>query len=245
MNYLFYALIVLAFGGSLAATVYIARMLNARRAAPQWVLLVWLLGLILVVGLGVLQVDTAFIIMGSFLVLSLFYQYIIGLSTGSAIIVNIAAISSLAILFSAVIFTAGKAHMQDIRDFVLTNAPPSQFIKISSARTKVDEMLGETAYEEDEPVFYKEDDLLPAAAVAQRTKKPVPVHMYRALNPYKAHSAIGYQIRLQKRDGTLIKGSIKNVRNGKIILMRYVKEGRGMVEAPVSMSSIRKLEVYQ
>lgn len=91
-----------------------------------------------------------------------------------------------------------------------------------------------------------ENQLIPPAALREIKRKEKKVYIepkYRFISVGSIRSVVGKPIRILKRNGTLIEGSLKKIRGSDAYIARRLSSG--VATTPISIAKIRKLEVYR
>ncbi len=99
--------------------------------------------------------------------------------------------------------------------------------------------------DDEEPVI-TELDLLPPSAAHEIKKKQQKVYIepkFRVISIGNIQSAIGYRVRIHRRNGNTITGALKRVSDGDAVVSRYTN--KGTVVMPISLAQIHKIEVYK
>ena len=99
--------------------------------------------------------------------------------------------------------------------------------------------------DDEEPVI-TELDLLPPSATHEIKKKQQKVYIepkFRVISIGNIQSAIGYRVRIHRRNGNTITGALKRVSDGDAVVSRYTN--KGTVVMPISLAQIHKIEVYK
>ena len=96
---------------------------------------------------------------------------------------------------------------------------------------------------EDAFVFYSEALLLPEGAIQQ--KNGLSSNTYQTVKLANAHTVKGKPVRVVKKDGEILKGTLVEIRKNSLVLSVYIPSAKGMIIAPIAMPIIRKLEVYR
>lgn len=95
-----------------------------------------------------------------------------------------------------------------------------------------------------EPEF-KEEDLLPKKLVRQNQakEKPYVSPKYHVVRIDRINSLLGREIRIKKRNGNVVAGSLQKIRGNDVVVKQRIHGGEATI--PVSLATIRKLEVYR
>jgi len=113
-----------------------------------------------------------------------------------------------------------------------------------------EEVLAEDSKEENfaddlEPKF-TEEQLIPPAALKEMKQKEKKVYIepkYRVISVGSIRSVVGKPIRIIKRNGTVISGSLKKVNGSEAYIAQRLSSGVATMSTPIA--KIRKLEVYR
>ena len=100
-------------------------------------------------------------------------------------------------------------------------------------------------YEEVEPVYTTKDFLPPSAQKALEKKEGTIYTQphYRNINVLNARRVIGKRVRASWRDGKVSVGKLEAVEGGDLIVS--LRREEGIAQVPISMTSLKKLEVYR
>ena len=99
---------------------------------------------------------------------------------------------------------------------------------------------------EDEALAVTELDLLSPSAARDIKKKEKRVYVepkFRVISISNIYSAVGYKIRIHRKNGNVIVGGLKHIDGNDAVISKY--SSKGTVEMPISMAKIHKLEVYK
>jgi len=91
-----------------------------------------------------------------------------------------------------------------------------------------------------------EDQLIPPAALREIKKKEKKVYIepkYRIISVGSIRSVVGKPIRILKRNGTVISGSLKKISGSEAYIAQRLSSGVATMSTPIA--KIRKLEVYR
>lgn len=206
------------------------------------------------------------------LVLSGAFKYINKMSWGSAVTTVIATIAVGLIGTTAAVVLNGKS-LNDTLALIGTTAKDKvsmaqnlaedikdggeislQSFEESAGEELVDEsgeeVLAEDSKEENfaddlEPKF-TEEQLIPPAALKEMKQKEKKVYIepkYRVISVGSIRSVVGKPIRIIKRNGTVISGSLKKVNGSEAYIAQRLSSGVATMSTPIA--KIRKLEVYR
>lgn len=107
------------------------------------------------------------------------------------------------------------------------------------------ESLANTVEDDDIEPSFKETDLLPKRVVKQieAKQKPYVSPKYHVVRIGKLNALVGRSIRIHKSNGKVVAGSLQKIRGSNAVVKQRIHGG--VAEIPVSIASIRKLEVYR
>ena len=96
-----------------------------------------------------------------------------------------------------------------------------------------------------EPVYSSRDFLPEEAqkALAKQDEVVLKTAKYRDINVFNARRAVGKLVRASWKDGRISSGKLEAVQGGDLIVTLRRKEG--VAQVPISMSRLKKLEVYR
>lgn len=220
----------------------LARLFKAKRHKIYWAVIPWLLAIVAIIAANIFQLDGLYALgigIATFIVL---FKLITGLDLLSSLTVTIASFAVMGMLFAGSIIGLGKGGFEtdEFVNTALVMAPESEFYDLSFLQRNKNTGT-ESLFEAEEMVSFSEKDLLPSASVA---KKALAARSFQELNPTKADSVRGARVRLMKHNGDLVKGSIVGLKGNKLVISKYVSN-KGTIEAPIPLSSIKKMEVYR
>ena len=115
----------------------------------------------------------------------------------------------------------------------------------SMSDANLDDDVGTATDDDFNPVF-TEKDLLPAGTVREINAKKKKVYVepkYHVVSIGNIRSIVGKPIRILKKNGNEISGSLIRVSGGNAVVTQRI-EG-GIATTPISFAKIRKLEVYR
>lgn len=251
----------------------IAKMLHAKRPEMGWVFLASLVGGIaaslamLPLNLFIQDMDPMIMLIISLVIMlvvsSAAFKYINQMNWGGAVTTNIAnVVIGLMTMVAAVVFNGES--LQDTFSVVSTSAQKKSALVESVATGELDvrsvltseELAGTDEVletddtialedEEFEPVITELDLMLPAAvgALKAKEKRLFVESRFVVVSVGNIRSAIGQRIRILKKNGNTISGSLKSIRGNNAVLSQRVSAGEAIV--PISIATIDKLEVYR
>lgn len=264
---IFFASLAAALGATLWLVSYIAKMLLAKRPGMGWILLAWITGSVLAAiaiiplsmfGSGIdPQIMFIATLILSFIISSAAYKYINQMGWGGAFTTNIASsVIALVAIVMAVVLSGNSLK----ETFNSVNMAAQENISLSDGFANTDQSADlddgsalsddtntdEVASVDDdlEPIF-KEVDLLPKGAIKelQAKKKPYISPKYHIVQIGRINSLVGRSIRIRKSNGRVVAGSLQKIRGNNAVVKQRIHGGEAVI--PVSIASIRKLEVYR
>lgn len=193
------------------------------------------------------------------------FKYINKMNWGGAITTNIANVVIGLMTMVAAVVLNGES-LQDTISLVTSTAKQNSTMMESVATGELDvqeaieaaiepEVIDETLESEEEvialededlePKFTERDFLPPSAAKALNTKdaKVYIEPKFRVISVGNINSAVGRKIRILKKNGNTISGSLKSIRGNNAVLSKRIESGEATV--PISIAKIQKLEVYR
>ena len=99
---------------------------------------------------------------------------------------------------------------------------------------------------EDEDPQFSELDFLPPGAAKEAKSKKANVYVepkFRVVSIGSISSAVGRPIRIQKKNGNTITGSLKGINGNEAVIVQRLSSGEAVT--PISIATIKKLEVYR
>lgn len=260
MEMLTFPILIATFLLTLWLTSHLARQLHARHWKMPSIFAAWVVGLLFtfasLVLVDVLNLDQPIkLVVQIFLPIlftTLAYVLFTQLGAGSAFTINVAGLFIGLILSVVVIVVlgmplnktmlAGQVMFENAKSSVITMITGKAHKKTSVANVMASEAVEE---EEIEPV-YTSRDLLPDAArksFEEAGKKIYTKPHYRNMSIFNARRAVGMKVRASWKNGTVSMGKLEAVHGGDLIVTLRRKEG--VAQVPISMSSLKKLEVYR
>lgn len=104
----------------------------------------------------------------------------------------------------------------------------------------------EAALDEDAEPVIREIDLIPPSAAKQILANKNKVYKepkFHVITLGDIQTAVGYKIRIKKKNGTTIVGSLKRISGNDAVISRRLASGEAIT--PIAKASIRQLEVYR
>jgi len=265
---IFFASLAAALGATLWLVSYIAKMLLAKRPGMGWILLAWITGSVLA-GLAVIplsmfgsNLDPQILFIAtlvlSFIISSAAYKYINQMGWGGAFTTNIASsvIALVAVVMAVVLsgnslkdtFNSVNMAAQQNASFSgsFTDAEQTTDLTEDQDLENSEDELDDTVASDDdlEPIF-KEKDLLPKGTLKElhAKEKPYVSPKYHVVKIGRINSLVGRPIRIRKSNGKVVTGSLQKIRGNSAVVKQRIHGGEAVI--PVSIASIRKLEVYR
>ncbi|MCK5811196.1 MAG: hypothetical protein KAH00_08895 [Cocleimonas sp.] len=245
-------LIIVAFAATLWITSFFARLMSAKKPDMVWIFVAWLLGAMLSIGviisLSLFVVDKKILVTLTYLtpliVLTITYRLLNKMDWIAAITTSITAFSIGIIAAVIVIISLGKPLDKTIINLA---SEVGLVEEINSAESLAD--MSETEDEAYEAVTLTDQDLLRPQVIAAlekkkiREKKSYIEPKFQVISVRRASGAVGYKIRLAKKNGKVLEGILSKISGGQLIVKQNLQGG--MVTMPITLGSVRKLEVYR
>ena len=164
---------------------------------------------------------------------------LLGMRALDALVITIAGIATIGVILFAGGVTLDKYQKSHLMSDMTVFIQKTRFLEIKPAKTSplVD------SSENLESGDYTESALMPEGSQKQRII--IQSKTYHSVRPQNAYKYQGLTVRLLKKDGTLLKGTLVGTERGRVVLSVYLVKEKGVIKAPVTFSSIQKLEVYQ
>ena len=254
-----FPILILTFLITLWLTSHIAKQLHARNWKMPIIFGAWVVGAIFsiaglilldVIDLGlepiVLKVlRIAIPVIFTTLAYILFTQ----LGLASAFTTNVAGVFIGLILSVVAIVALGlpveKTFKSSSLLFQNTKAQITSMITGKEIKPVVEVVDANVIEDKVEPMYTTNDYLPPEAQAAlekQKNRVFTDPH-YRDMSIYNARRAIGMRVRVSWKDGKTAAGKLDAVQGGDLIVTLRRKEG--VAQVPISMSRLKKLEVYR
>ena len=204
-----------------------------------------------------------------FIVSSAAFKYINRMSWPGAVTTNIANVAVIAITMTAAVVLNGKSLEEEFSS--LNREVNNQLTTVESTAlnfqgnvVEVKDDLGTDVSLDDEPLTdsfisenelidkeeiepqITEQDFLPpdvVKALKQAERKRYKEPKFRPLSVSNIHTVVGYTIRILKKNGTVLSGSLKKIRGSNVYVAQRLSSGVAII--PLSTSKIKKLEVYR
>jgi small nuclear ribonucleoprotein (snRNP)-like protein len=250
----------------------IAEMLQAKRSGMSWIFLASTIGafvaaLTLVpLGLFVEGLDPNVMLILTVVIMlivsSMAFKYINKMNWGSAITTNIANIVlSLVAITAAVVLNGGSLDetYETVSNSITKNTNMVSQVASGDFNSRSDDSVtangemqvlaedAETQEESDiEEPLVTELDLLPLGTVEEIAKKKTQVYIepkYHVISISNIRSVVGKPIRILKKNGNKITGSLERISGNDIVVLQRLSNGSATT--PISLASIKKLEVYK
>jgi hypothetical protein len=244
--------IVVAFAATLWITSFFARLMSAKKPNMVWIFAAWLLGVMLsmgvVISLNLFVIDQQIRLTLTYLtpliVLTIIYRRLNKMDWIAAVTTSITAFSIGVIAVVIVIISLGKPLDKTIIN-IASEVGLVEEIKPTESLAEVSETEDE-AYEE---VTLTDQDLLSPQVIAALEKKKIREQKsyieptFQVISVRRASGAVGYKIRLAKKNGKVLEGILSEISGGQLIVKQNLHGG--MVTMPITLGSVRKLEVYR
>lgn len=239
---------ILAFIITLWITSFFATLMGAKKAAMIWILAAWSIGIGLsmtaVMGLNFIVLDKMITVILTyfipFVIFSFIYRILNKMDWAAAITTNITAIAVAIIASVIVIISLGKP----LDKTIITMASD---IGLISDNTSVEIVANEEDYQE--AVILRDQDLLSELVISalerqqKRQQQSYREPKLQLISLRGANSAIGYRIRLLKSNGKVLEGLLSNIQGEELIIKQTLQGG--VATTPISMNSVKRLEVYR
>jgi len=256
----FIASLVAAVGLTLFVVSKIAKMLHAKRPEINWVILASFLGIFLA---GLAWVILDIFVQGlkpiEMLVISLVvmlvvssaaFKYINQMSWSSAVTTNIANI----VIGIITIVAATVLNGESVEDtfYSTSKAVKSNINMVESVATgntvgiPEEEIIEDEAIDEEEELIVTELDMLPAGAAIEKAAKKRRIYIepkYQVISINSINSVVGKSIKIYKKNGGVVSGLLTNLQGNDAVISQRLSGGTATT--PVSLVSIKKLEVYR
>ena len=207
-----------------------------------------------------------------FIVSSAAFKYINKMSWTGAITTNIANIAVVLITLTAAVVLNGKSLEEEfsainsvakdnmsmvesaasnyqtgvvIEDVSMKDEIEGDELVMDSEDALSEEPVLEGVLEEAEPLI-TERDLLAPAAIKEIEKKEKVVYIepkYRTISVGSIRSLVGQPIRILRKNGKVVAGSLKKINGSDAYVAQRLRSG--VATTPISIAQIRKLEVYR
>jgi len=203
-----------------------------------------------------------------FVTSSVAFKFINKMSWSSAVTTNVASIAVGLIAVTAAVVLNGKSFndtlaavnmavsdkvsvAQNVAEDIKDGGEISlQAFEESATEELVDEngeeALVEENFDDDLKPKITENQLIPPAALREIKQKEKKVYIepkYRVINVGSIHSVVGKPIRIIKRNGKIIAGALKKINGSEAYIAQRLSSG--VATTPISIATIRKLEVYR
>lgn len=252
-----FTILIVTFLITLWLTSHIAKQLHARHWKMPFILGAWAVGLVFTIAslilLDVLALEPA-LSLGLKIALPIFFttlSYILFTQLGlvSAFTTNVAGmfigliLSVVAIVFLGlpVEKTFASANLL----FLNSKAQLASLVTGKEVVIVIPNKLAVEPVEEEEPQYTTNDFLPPESQAAlEKIKNTVYTDpRYHDMSIFNARRVIGMRVRVSWKDGKMAAGKLDAVQGGDLIVTLRRKEGAAQV--PISMSKLKKLEVYR
>lgn len=245
MNVLPLLIIAVSFFVIVLTSYGLAKFLKMKRAQLPWVLASWVVAMAAAYamyenGLDYFKVDGLVVFAVGFGTLFLMFIGLLRSGFMGAVTLMIASVAVGVLLLGGGYFALGQSEKNDVLKMVSSLMPKSEIVNLDFTPTVKDE----SEVEEVEEVFFSEHDLLPAGAVKAK-ETVITSRSYKEVGQKQIGHFKGYRVRITKRDNKILRGTIIEKRNNRLVISHYLAEGNGLIEAPVKFSSIKKMEVFR
>lgn len=220
----------------------IAKNFRVKRPHMYLAFIVVALAAIIVVGVHGRYPDSLIVFATAILVYFGLLVLLMGMKTLDALLISIASIAIMGVvLFAGAIALdkyQGSHLMSDMTRFI----QDTRFLEIKAAKTS---LIADSSknIDDSDSVDYTEAALMPKGS--QKKRIVLKSKAYYSVRPQNAYKFLGLAVRLLKKDGTLLKGTIVGTERDRVVLSMYLVKEKGIIKAPVSFSSIQRLEIYQ
>jgi hypothetical protein len=238
---------IIAFLATLWITSFLAALMRAKKPEMVWIFTAWIIAIILsAVGIFSLRyllidkpvLDVLMYLMPLF-IFTFVYRFMNKMNWMAAITTTTTAFSVGVIAVVMLIISLGKPLDKTI-------------INLGSYVGFIDEQVrGKTLneeIEEESSVFSEQELLSPQVRAALKAQKERQQQSYKQrtfkmISTQHANSAVGYKIRLAKKNGKVFEGILRNIQGGQLIIEHRLYGG--VATTPISLNSVKKLEVYR
>lgn len=242
MNNVLIFLLATAFFSVALVSGGIAKLFKAKR--PFMLLAVLVVALAVGAGVGIHQyrINDSLIVLATILVTySLLLSLLLGMKMLDTLITTIAGIATMGMVLFAGGMALEKYQNSSVLDTMLSYVEDNQsFISFAAIFPKTKH---NTAEIDDGFISYSEQALIPDGA--RKRERALESKTYHTVKVTEAYKLKGNTVRILKKNGDILQGSITTTRANSLILGIYVPESKGMIVAPVPLSVISKLEVYR
>ena len=249
MNNLLSALPILLVASLLMAVFVSAGLARLFKAKRPFVWLAFLVVLLAIAtGFGVYKYyghDSIIILISALAIYVALLLLLMGMGVLESLVASIANVAVIGLVLFAGGMVLDRYQNSQLVDVMINYIKDNQsLISFSSfPETKQDEGHEGHEVDEDEFVFYSEALLLPEGAIQQ--KNGLSSNTYQTVKLANAHTVKGKPVRVVKKDGEILKGTLVEIRKDSLVLSVYIPSAKGMIIAPIALSIIRKLEVYR
>lgn len=226
----------------------LARLFKAKRPFIWLAFLVVLLAI--ATGFGVHKYygnDSIIILVSALAMYVVLLLLLIGMGILESLVTGIANVAVMGLVLFAGGMVLDRYQNSQLVDVMMNYVKDNQsFISLSSVSPETKQSLihgvGDDKHE-DEFVLYSEVSLLPDGAREQ--KNELNSKTYQFVKLADAHTVKGRPVRVMKKDGEILRGTLVEIRKNSLVLRVYIPSAKGMIIAPIAMPIIRKLEVYR
>jgi hypothetical protein len=239
----------IAFATTLWITSFFARLMSAKKPDIIWIFAAWLLGAIFSIGIVVSlkfvifdkQILVVLTYLTPLLVFTIIYRLFNQMNWLAAITINITVLSVGIIAIVIVIISIGKPLDKTIINMVCDVGIIEKIKPIKSL-----DQADKEDYKE-ETILTDKDLLAPQVIAAlekqqKRQQKSYIEPKFQTISIRQVNGAIGYKIRLAKKNGKVLEGILSKISNDQLIVKQNLYGG--MATTPIAMESVKSLEVY-
>ncbi len=226
----------------------LARLFKAKRPFVWLAFLVVLL--VIATGFGVHKYyvhDSIIILVSALAMYVVLLLLLMGMGILDALVTSIANIAVMGLVLFAGGGALDKYQNSQLVDVMMNYVKNNQsFISFSSISPATKQSMKQGVVDdkhEDEFILYSEVSLLPDGAREQQNEFNSKAYQFVKLAD--AHTVKGRPVRVMKKDGEILRGTLVEIRKNSLVLRVYIPSAKGIIIAPIAMSIIRKLEVYR
>lgn len=249
MDILTIPLSFIAFILTLWITSFFARLMIAKKPNIVWILIAWLfsstLSITYLISLNIMVLDGSVLVVLTYfiplMIFTIIYRILNKMDWIAAMTTTITTFSMAIISTVIVIIALGKP----LDKTLITIASQIGVIK----KTEADKLLSAEREEEYQEKILRDKDLLADKVITaleaqqKRRQQHYIEPQFQIISTKQANGVIGYNIRLAKKNGTILQGVLSGITDGKLML-KQSKYG-GIATLPIAMHSVKRLEVYR
>lgn len=238
---------IIAFLATLWITSFLAGLMRAKKPEMVWIFTAWIIAIILsavgIFSLRYLLIDKLVLDVLMYLIplfiFTFVYRFMNKMNWMAAITTTTTAFSVGVISVVILIIFLGKPLDKTI-------------INLGSYAGFIDEQVREKTIseeiEEESRIFSEQELLSPQVRAALKAQKERQQQSYKQLtfkmiSTQQANSAIGYKIRLAKKNGKVFEGILRNIQDRQLIIEHRLYGG--VATTPIALNSVKRLEVYR